>query len=128
MEGTVIGDTVNTAARLEALTKKFKTPLVVSQAVMAKMQSENTWSYRNPRRLSSKPLKGKTESVDVFEISDWRPKPEADVISNSQHLFKNYHEEIMAGKVSEKIASEIEKHITRHPWDETAKIVLKFDK
>jgi uncharacterized membrane-anchored protein YjiN (DUF445 family) len=95
---------------------------------MAKMQSENTWSYRNPRRLSSKPLKGKTESVDVFEISDWRPKPEADVISNSQRLFKNYHEEIMAGKVSEQIASEIEKHIKRHPWDETAKIVLKFDK
>jgi len=126
MEGTVIGDTVNTAARLEALTKKFKTPLVVSEAVIAKMQSENTWRYRNPRRLSSKPLKGKTESVEVFEISDWRPKPEADVVSNSRRLFKNYHEEITAGKVSEQIASEIEKHITRHPWDETAKIVLKL--
>lgn len=126
MEGTVIGDTVNTAARLEALTKKFKTPLVVSEAVIAEMQSENTWRYRNPRRLTSKPLKGKTESVDVFEISDWRPKPEADVVSNSQRLFKNYHEEIMAGKVSEHIALEIEKHIKRHPWDETAKIVLKL--
>lgn len=126
MEGTVIGDTVNTAARLEALTKKFKTPFVVSEAVIAKMQSANTWRYRNPRRLSSKPLKGKTESVDVFEISDWRPKPEADVVSNSQRLFKNYHEEIMAGKVSEQIASEIEKHIKRYPWDETAKIVLKL--
>ena len=126
MEGTVIGDTVNTAARLEALTKKFKTPLVVSEAVIAKMQSENTWRYRDPRRLSSKPLKGKTESVEVFEISDWRPKPEADVVSNSRRLFKNYHEEITAGKVSEQIASEIEKHITRHPWDETAKIVLKL--
>ena len=126
MEGTVIGDTVNTAARLEALTKKFKTPLVVSEAVIAKMQSANTWRYRNPRRLSSKPLKGKTESVDVFEISDWRPKPEADVVSNSQRLFKNYHEEIMAGKVSEQIASEIEKHIKRYPWDETAKIVLNL--
>ena len=126
MEGTVIGDTVNTAARLEALTKKFKTPLVVSEAVIAKMQSANTWRYRNPRRLSSKPLKGKTESVDVFEISDWRPKPEADIVSNSQRLFKNYHEEIMAGKVSEQIASEIEKHIKRYPWDETAKIVLNL--
>ena len=126
MEGTVIGDTVNTAARLEALTKKFKTPLVVSEAVIAKMQSENTWRYRDPRRLSSKPLKGKTESVEVFEISDWRPKPEADVVSNSRRLFKNYHEEITAGKVSEQIASEIEKHITRYPWDETAKIVLKL--
>ena len=126
MEGTVIGDTVNTAARLETLTKNFQTPLVVSEAVINKMRSENTWKYRNPRRLSSKPLKGKTESVDIFEISDWRPESEADVVSNSLSLFKKYHEEISAGQVSEHLESEIKTHITRHPWDKTAKIVLKL--
>lgn len=126
MEGTVIGDTVNTAARLETLTKKLKTPLVVSEAVITKMQSNNTWKYRNPRRLSSQPLKGKTESVEVFEISDWRPKLEADAISNSQSLFTNYHEEITEGQVSEHLASEIKTYVTRHPWDEAAKIVLKI--
>ena len=126
MEGTVIGDTVNTAARLETLTKNFQTPLVVSEAVINKMRSENTWKYRNPRRLSSKPLKGKTESVDIFEISDWRPESEADVVSNSLSLFKKYHEEISAGQVSEHLETEIKTHITRHPWDKTAKIVLKL--
>ena len=86
MEGTVIGDTVNTASRLEALTKTLKTPLLVSGEVVNKMRADKGWQYCIPRRLSSEPLKGKSERVDVFEVADWRSTAASEVIAKAAPL------------------------------------------
>jgi adenylate cyclase len=64
-EFTVIGDVVNTAARLETLTKEKGLPIVVSRAVVELLPA--------PRRAACEPLgavklKGKQREVEVFGV------------------------------------------------------------
>lgn len=61
MDGTVIADAVNTASRLEQLTKQFGAQCIVSDTVAAG-QSENL------RPLGSIRPKGKQHAVEIFEF------------------------------------------------------------
>ncbi len=124
MEGTVIGDTVNTASRLETLTKQLKTPFLVSGEVVNKITEVQGWHYCDPRRLSSEPLKGKTERVDVFEISDWRKKTRADIIATSISLISKYIDAVSQRQLSEELKKELAAYVAENPWDKAAKVLL----
>lgn len=63
MQTTVISDAVNTASRIEGLTKIFGAPLLVSGAVVAGL-GEHTFALRN---LGAVKAKGKTARVEIFE-------------------------------------------------------------
>lgn len=65
MEYTVIGDTVNTASRLEAATKKMGVSLLVSEAAFAPVR--NSWTSEEISPWQSKwiRLKGKKEPLKV---------------------------------------------------------------
>ena len=66
MEGSVISDAVNIAARLEGLTKLYRTPLLVSEATFEKLTPE-----RFQMRLIDKvAVKGKIEPVLIHEVLD----------------------------------------------------------
>ena len=71
LEYTVIGDTVNTASRIESLCKKLNRPLLVSEAVHDAMQGSARSGFaslqfeRMPRVL----VKGKTEPLSLFSVS-----------------------------------------------------------
>lgn len=62
LEFTVIGDTVNVAARLEALTKELDSPLLVSQSTQRQLQ-HRTWIS-----LGKVPLRGRDEQIEVFTL------------------------------------------------------------
>ncbi|MBP7280370.1 MAG: AAA family ATPase [Leptospiraceae bacterium] len=64
MDGTVISDSVNLAARIESLTKTFHTPILVSEYLVEKLQNKNQFYLREVDRVK---VKGKEKPVTIFE-------------------------------------------------------------
>ena len=64
MEGSVISDAVNLAARLEGLTKLYKTPLLLSEETLLKIGN----SIFDTRLIDKVAVKGKENHVMVYEV------------------------------------------------------------
>ena len=77
MEGSVISDAVNLAARLEGLTKLYKTQLLISEATFKKL----TLEVFKARLIDKVAVKGKESSVLVYEVLD----------AEAQELFEKKH-------------------------------------
>ncbi len=67
MDGTVISDAVNLASRVEGLTKIYGIALLITEKTYLKLS--NPGSY-NIRVIDAVTVKGKTESVTVYEVFD----------------------------------------------------------
>lgn len=65
MEGTVISDVVNTASRLEGLTKAYSTALLVSEDVLDGVADKSKYEFRF---LDTVKVKGKNKAVRILEI------------------------------------------------------------
>ncbi len=65
MEGTVISDTVNIAARLEGLTKVYGGSIIISSAIFLSLEDPSAYNYRF---LGLAQVKGKRDSVPVYEV------------------------------------------------------------
>ena len=64
MEGSVISDAVNLAARLEGLTKLYKTPLLLSEETLSKIEETSF----HTRLIDKVAVKGKEKPVMVHEV------------------------------------------------------------
>ncbi|MEQ9575975.1 MAG: adenylate/guanylate cyclase domain-containing protein [Rhodospirillales bacterium] len=67
MDGTVISDAVNLAARVEGLTKAYGVPLMITDNTLNALPDPGKYSIRP---LDSVTVKGKTKQVAVFEVLD----------------------------------------------------------
>ncbi|MEE4236302.1 MAG: adenylate/guanylate cyclase domain-containing protein [Anderseniella sp.] len=69
---TVIGDTVNTASRLESLTRELGASIVISDAVVEALKKEAGQAYledlRGFERVGKKAVKGRTGAVGVWML------------------------------------------------------------
>ncbi|MBD2742800.1 adenylate/guanylate cyclase domain-containing protein [Coleofasciculus sp. FACHB-1120] len=65
MDSTVIGDVVNTAARLEELTKLYGCRILASDAAIAQMRQPELFSCRLIDRVTPR---GKQQAVDLYEV------------------------------------------------------------
>lgn len=68
MEFTCIGDTVNTACRLESLNKEVHTHILISQATWDEVKDTGLFEVR---RLPPAHVKGKAEAVQIYELMGW---------------------------------------------------------
>ena len=67
MEGTVISDAVNTASRVESLTKIYGTPLLITEAVYNRLVNPSKFDLRILDRVR---VKGREEPVVIYEVLD----------------------------------------------------------
>ena len=64
MDAATISDTVNTAARIESLTKYYKSPLLLSDHTLQYLNGQNKFHFRH---LGSVKLKGKNNLLAIIE-------------------------------------------------------------
>lgn len=67
MDAATISDTVNTAARIEGLTKHYKSPLLLSGNMLEHISDKNRFQLRY---LGKVQLKGKNNLLSIFECMD----------------------------------------------------------
>lgn len=65
MDGTVISDAVNLAARMEGLTKFYGTPLLISEHTFMSLKNYSQYYFRIIDRVK---VKGRSGSVTVYEV------------------------------------------------------------
>jgi class 3 adenylate cyclase len=66
MEGTVISDAVNLAARLEGLTKKYDRTIIISDSTKNKMKDRETVEFEF---LGETKVKGKEQSTEIYSVT-----------------------------------------------------------
>lgn len=66
LEYTVIGDTVNTASRIESATKEFKTDILMSETTQKEIKLFHPTQF-----LGDVSLKGKQEKVSLYRLPAW---------------------------------------------------------
>jgi len=67
MQGDAFSDNVNLAARLEGLTKFYGVSLIISSAVLSKIQNPENYSIRY---LDKVRVKGRKAAIEIYEIFD----------------------------------------------------------
>ncbi|MEM6265229.1 MAG: two-component regulator propeller domain-containing protein [Bacteroidota bacterium] len=117
MEAGVVADTVNTAARMEGLTKLYGSSILVSEDVLESV--ENLDSYKD-RFLGKVRVKGKKNAIGIYEIIDGDP-PE--IIQAKIQSFGNYQEGVKAyfSRDFPEASKQFQKVLDINPRDKTAK-------
>jgi len=85
MESTVIADAVNLASRLEGLTKVYGSGILVSDAIIDRLDDREKYKYRFVDRVT---VKGKTTAVSVFEIYDTETEESIQLKQQTAEVFQ----------------------------------------
>ncbi|MFC1852062.1 two-component regulator propeller domain-containing protein [candidate division CSSED10-310 bacterium] len=70
MDGSVVSDAVNSASRLEGLTKIYGVSIIISDSIFTKIKNKEQFFYRSLGRVQAK---GKKKVLNVYEICDGDP-------------------------------------------------------
>ena len=120
MDAATISDTVNTAARIESLTKYYKSPLLLSQETIDKLDGKQ---YFNTRNLGTVKVKGKNKILNIIECFDGITKPDFENKLNTLDSF-NAAMDLYQTKDFEASIPVFQSVLTINPDDLTAKLFL----
>lgn len=67
IDGTVIGDAVNLASRVEKMTKRYRVPLLITEHTYMRLPNPDRYCLRMVDQVIPR---GKTERVTIFEVFD----------------------------------------------------------
>lgn len=121
MDTTVIADTVNVAARLEGLTKRFKANILVSENTLTHMEHVERY---NVRFLGKVQVKGKTTSVPIYELYDGDATEIIGLKRQTQAVFEQGLQHYFAREFIKAMGcwSQV---LAAHPDDKTAQLYIE---
>ncbi|MEO5648123.1 MAG: adenylate/guanylate cyclase domain-containing protein, partial [Chitinophagaceae bacterium] len=90
LDAATISDTVNTASRIESLTKYYSTPLLLSEDTIRHLTNPLLF---NLRHLGNVKLKGKYNLLNIIECIDGYPPP---ALQNKQETLPEFNNAIIA--------------------------------
>ena len=124
MDACTISDTVNTASRLESLTKHYKASIILSEASLDQIMQKENFHLRN---LGLVQLKGKQESIRVHECFSDHPKQELQKKLDTLSMFNEAVSHYLARSFN---LANIAFHevLTANPGDRTAKFFFSKTK
>ena len=96
LQGTVISDAVNLAARLEGLTARYSLSILISKQSLMQLPKPNKYHHRF---LGQAKVKGKTELVLVYEIFDSDPQESFDLKLQTKERFENGVQNYLSGNL-----------------------------
>ena len=94
MDAATISDTVNTAARIESLTKFYKSPLLLSDHTLQYLNDQNNFHFRH---LGNVRLKGKNNILTIIEcingFDDTQFERKLQTLSLFNDAMSSYHDQ-----------------------------------
>jgi len=118
MDATTISDTVNTASRIESLTKYYKGSIIISDACLQQIIDPGVFHLRH---LGLVQLKGKHEPIRIYECFTGNPEQEVQhklatlsVFNEGMHHYLN--------KSFEKAHQAFHEVVESHPNDHVARL------
>jgi len=94
MDAATISDTVNTAARIESLTKYYKSPLLLSDHTLQFLNGQNNFHFRH---LGSAKLKGKNNLLNIVEcingFDELQFERKLQTLSQFNEAMNSYHDQ-----------------------------------
>lgn len=92
MESTVISDSVNLAARIESMTKDYRTPLLISEHTYYGLENASRYDTRFIDRVK---VKGKAQCQSIYEVFDADPVALREGKRSTKYIFEealaHYH-------------------------------------
>lgn len=121
MDAATISDTVNTASRVEGLSKYFASSILLSDASLANMHQPSNF---NLRFLGKVEVKGKKKSIGIFECFDGDP---SELFAKKKASLADFDAAVKAyfqKSFTDTIAL-LEAVLTQNPDDQPARIILE---
>ncbi len=120
LDATTIADAVNTASRLESLTKYYKANIILSEATLLQVDSPDSF---NLRHLGMVQLKGKQRPLSIYECFSGNTEQERQkklytlpIFNEGMHHYLN--------KSFENASDAFQSLLQIHPDDQTAHFFL----
>ncbi|HYM95010.1 MAG TPA: adenylate/guanylate cyclase domain-containing protein [Chitinophagaceae bacterium] len=121
MDATTISDTVNTASRIESLTKYYKASIILSDATIKQIPHPEKFHLRN---LGKVQVKGKLAPVGIYECFSGNNEDEIFKKEKMLPVFNTGMEQYLNKSFSDAIAS-FTKVVHSHPEDLTAELFIE---
>lgn len=117
-ESTLISDTVNTASRLENLTKTFDTDIILSGKTLIEINDPTKYDFRILGKIK---VKGKKECVVIYELFWDKNNPKQKIKLENKHKFEIALSSFQRGEIS-KSQNLFEDLLKINPSDTAAEI------
>jgi len=121
MDATTISDTVNTASRIENLTKYYKASIIISDTTLAQIQNRENYLLRPLGRVQ---VKGRHEPISLHECFSGNPLPALEKKQSTLALFNEGLSNYL-NKSFEEAGNAFKTIIDNDPEDHTAAFFLK---